>query len=124
MIKVTLIWGAVYGLLTVAIGAFGAHGLHDILEANGRKETFEIGVRYMAYHSLALLVIGMLQQLFTGVSLNWAVYSMILGVLIFSGSLFTLSLTNLRFLGAITPIGGLLLILGWAKLIYGIIRNI
>ena len=102
-------------MLGVMIGAFGAHALKATLEANGRTDTFETAVKYHFYHALGLLVIGILQIQFPDNKL--LVKSgllMWIGVLIFSGSLYVLCLTNLTFLGAITPLGGVGMIAGWA----------
>jgi len=105
---------AFFGMLAVGIGAFGAHGLTKILEETGRSETFETGVKYHFYHSLALFLIGILATLKPAFKrLSGAAICMIIGILIFSGSLYLLSLTGLTWLGAITPIGGLAFIVGW-----------
>lgn len=114
MQKLALISGAIFGMLGVAIGAFGAHGLKAMLEANGRMDTFETAVKYQMYHALALLAVGILQQYFPGKLLNISTYGFVLGILIFSGSLYVLSLSGIRWLGAVTPIGGVAFIIGWA----------
>lgn len=100
--------GAVLGFLGVAAGAFGAHGLKGMLTAD-RLEIFETAVRYQMYHSLALVASGILGSSKAG----WA---FLLGVVVFSGSLYLLVLTEKRWLGAITPIGGVLLLVGWVFL--------
>lgn len=115
--------GAVLGLLGVALGAFGAHALRTSLTASGRLDTFETAVKYQFYHALALVLIGVLMQQFGSNPavvklLNWAGYSFLAGVLIFSGSLYVLCLTGVTWLGAITPIGGVALIAGWALLLW------
>ncbi|HEX8349592.1 MAG TPA: DUF423 domain-containing protein [Hymenobacter sp.] len=110
---------ALLGGLGVAIGAFGAHGLRAMLEASGRFDTFETAVRYQFYHALALLGVGVLLQLrpeLRGLGLvGWLWLG---GVLIFSGSLYTLCFTGITKLGAVAPIGGLLLIGGWIGLLW------
>jgi uncharacterized membrane protein YgdD (TMEM256/DUF423 family) len=106
---------AIGGLLlasAVALGAFGAHGLEAILEANGRTATYETAVKYHFYHGLGILLIGILKKLYKK-GYEWACKTMLAGVLIFSGTLYILSLSNITWLGAITPIGGVLLILAW-----------
>lgn len=115
--------GASLGLLGVAIGAFGAHGMRAMLEASGRMATFETAVKYQFYHALALVLVGLLMHSFgsnPAISkvLTWAGYSFIGGVLIFSGSLYVLCLTGITWLGAITPIGGLGMIAGWALVLW------
>lgn len=118
--KAVLIAAGILGALSVAIGAFGAHGLADTLNANGRMETFETAVKYQFYHTLALLLLGILMLNFQQQYLGYAAYAFIAGIVVFSGSLYTLSLTNITQLGAITPIGGLGFILGWVFLILGV----
>lgn len=119
MQKVALISGAIFAFLAVAIGAFGAHGLQSILVANNRVDTFETAVKYHMYHALALLITGILLQFFPGKLLENSVWLFIAGIFIFSGSLYALCLTNIRILGAITPIGGLCFLIAWALLIIG-----
>lgn len=115
--------GAVLGLLGVAIGAFGAHALRAMLDASGRAATFETAVKYQFYHAVALILVGVLLHLFgsnpTIVKLlSWSGYSFLGGVLIFSGSLYVLCFTGITWLGAITPLGGLGMIAGWALLLW------
>lgn len=97
--------GAILGFLSVAAGAFGAHALKSAL-APDRLEIFETAVRYQMYHSLALLAAGS----FGASKAAWAFF---LGIVVFSGSLYLLVLTDRRALGAVTPIGGVLFLLGW-----------
>lgn len=116
--KLILQLAALLGGLGVAIGAFGAHGLRSMLEASGRFETFETAVRYQFYHALALLAVGVLLLVRPELrQLGTAAWLWVGGVLIFSGSLYALCFTGITKLGAITPIGGLLLIGGWIVLL-------
>lgn len=111
---------AILGTLAVAIGAFGAHGLAPLLVQYGREATFETAVKYHFYHTLAIFLVGVLQA--TGQVnkfFSYSVYSFLSGILVFSGSLYVLSLTNASWLGAVTPIGGLAFILGWIFLFVG-----
>ena len=116
---------AVLGVLAVTLGAFGAHGLKKIVPAEAIS-TFETGVRYQFYHTLALLALAMLFEKFPVRSMRYAGICFITGIILFSGSLYALTLlqaTNtvgLRGLGAITPIGGLFFIAGWLCLFVGI----
>lgn len=110
------------GALAVMIGAFGAHALKNILEANERTDTFELASRYHYYHTFALLAVGILLLKYNQSWFNYSGYSFLIGVLIFSGSLYILALTNMKWLGAITPIGGLALILGWVFLLLGVLK--
>lgn len=109
---------ALLGGLSVAAGAFGAHGLKGYLEPKD-LETFETAARYQMYHALALLGIGLL-ALYQGSSppLQIAGWCFLSGTLIFSGTLYALVLSGIRWLGAITPIGGVLMIVGWGILAF------
>ncbi|WP_374451330.1 DUF423 domain-containing protein [Cloacibacterium normanense] len=121
MKTITLIIGAVYGLTSVILGAFGAHALKKVLSVE-RLTSFETGVKYQMYHALLLLLIGFFLKFETRIEKTTA-WFIILGTFLFSVSIYFLSFqdilkTNLKFLGPITPIGGLFMILGWALLIY------
>ena len=121
MKNLTLIIGAVYGLLSIILGAFGAHAFKKILSVE-RLESFETGVRYQMYAAFFLLIVGYILK-FETKSENWISWFMIFGTLLFSVSIYFLSFqdylgVNLKFLGPITPIGGLLMILSWAMLIF------
>lgn len=102
--------GAVLGGIGVMAGAFGAHGLQDVLEPK-YLAIFETAVRYQMYHALALVGIGLLPQACRSTAL--AGWSMVTGTIVFSGSLYTLALSGVDQWGAVTPIGGMLLIVGW-----------
>ena len=118
MHKNFLLFGAILGFLGVALGAFGAHGLRSRLSPE-MLAVFETGVRYQMYHVFALLVvavaIGHLGQAKLLMIAGWA---FIAGILIFSGSLYALALTGTTTFGAITPIGGLGFLVGWACLAF------
>ncbi len=105
--------GSLLAALGVAIGAFGAHALGDFLEETQRTATFETAVRYQFYHALGLLFIGLIQQINKNLNLRLASLLMLIGTLIFSFSLYALCLSQIKVFGAITPIGGLLLIASW-----------
>ena len=112
------------GALAVGLGAFGAHSLEELLIQNGRLDTYQTAVNYHFYHTLALLGIGILATIkpeWKGIA--FSAWSMVLGMLIFSGSLYILSLTGITWLGAITPLGGLFFILGWSSLVYLSFKN-
>ena len=110
-----IIIGAINGFLAVAFGAFGAHALKDILSA-GLLEVFKTGVDYQAMHALALLAVGLCARSGRETALNLAGWAFASGILLFSGSLYLLALTDIRWLGAITPLGGAAFLLGWAAL--------
>lgn len=111
--KQSLTAAALLGALTVMIGAFGAHALRPTLEAAGRLETFETAVQYQMYHTLAILLVGIWQLYLPHQLLRTAALLFVLGIFIFSGSLYMLCLTGITVLGAITPIGGVFFIAGW-----------
>ena len=99
----------------VAAGAFGAHGLRSRL-GEDLLGTFEIGVRYQMYHAFGLFVVAWAASQWPGSLVNAAGWLFVTGILIFSGSLYLLALTDTRWLGAITPIGGVAFLAGWACL--------
>ncbi|WP_035558650.1 DUF423 domain-containing protein [Hymenobacter sp. IS2118] len=112
---------ALLGGLGVAIGAFGAHALRPMLEKSGRFDTFETAVRYQFYHVLALLAIGVLWALRPELrALGTTGWLWVGGILVFSGSLYALCFTGITKLGAVAPIGGLLLLGGWLSLLLAV----
>lgn len=104
----------------MAIGAFGAHALRPLLEANGRADTFELGVRYEFYHAFAILFTALLMKNFVSAHLGRAVWCFTGGIIVFSGSLYLLSVSGVTLWGAVTPVGGVLLITGWVLVFLGI----
>ncbi|GAB5466031.1 MAG: DUF423 domain-containing protein [Candidatus Kapaibacteriales bacterium] len=109
--------GALFMAFSVGIGAFGAHGLSEILEVNGRIDTYATAMDYFFIHSFAILVIGLFGLAKESDSqkskFSQAVILFIIGIVLFSGSLIALSITNIGLFGAITPFGGLSFIAGW-----------
>ncbi|MBI3244313.1 MAG: DUF423 domain-containing protein [Chloroflexi bacterium] len=123
MDRVFYIIGGILSGLAVALGAFGAHGLRARLTAD-LLATFETGVRYHMYHALALLVVAAAVSKWPGS--NWPVLAgwlFVAGTILFSGSLYLLAVTGLRWLGAITPFGGLAFLAGWACLVIAAVRG-
>lgn len=125
MKTLTLIIGAVYGVLSVILGAFGAHAFRKILSPE-RLESFETGVRYQMYAAFFLLFVGWILK-FETKSENWISWLMIIGAFLFSVSIYFLAFqdvwgTNLKFLGPITPLGGVLMIVSWVMLIFYFVR--
>jgi len=114
--------GGVLGALGVAAGAFGAHGLKAQLSPE-MFAVFETGVRYHLIHALALLAVAWAATRWSSPAVHSAGWLFVVGVLLFSGSLYALSLTGIRGLGAITPIGGVALIVGWLLLAWGAWRG-
>lgn len=114
--------GALFMLLGVAFGAFGAHGLKDVLDAE-MKAVFETGVRYQVYHALGLFAAAWVLEQYASRLAAYGGLCFIAGIVLFSGSLYGLSLSGLRRLGAITPLGGLLFLAGWLCLLAAPYKN-
>jgi uncharacterized membrane protein YgdD (TMEM256/DUF423 family) len=123
MQKTFILAGSILGAFGVAIGAFGAHALKNMLTATNRIDTFETAVKYQFYHALALILVGIIFQSIPSKTLNYSGYSMILGTLIFSGSLYIICFTGIKAFGAIAPIGGTLMIIGWALLFWSVLKS-
>ncbi len=124
MQKFVLITASALGAFSVMIGAFGAHALQEILEAKGRTATFETAVQYQFYHALALLAIGVLMFKINDRLLDYAAISMMIGIAVFCGSLYLLSGSGYRWLGMITPVGGLFFIAGWVLLFFACYKGL
>ncbi len=121
MDRLLFIIGAISALIGVAAGAFGAHSLRGRLEPD-MLAIFEVGVRYQLYHGLALLALGWAQTRWPGPLMMVSGWLFVIGTLLFSGSLYLLSLTGIRWLGAITPLGGLAFLGGWLCLALAVWR--
>lgn len=115
MMKLFIILGALNTMMSVGTGAFGAHGLEGKL-SDKYMSVWEKATTYQMYHGLALLIIGVISGT-TPINVNWASWLIFFGIVFFSGSLYVLALTQIRILGAVTPIGGVLFIVGWLMLI-------
>ena len=127
MYKQALIAGTLFGALAVVLGAFGAHALKAVM-APDQLLIFETGVRYQFYHAFALLASGMLYASFPGKKIRIATTLFITGTLLFSGSLYLMTLlsisgTSIGPVGIITPVGGLCLITGWILLLLSVIKK-
>lgn len=119
-----IIAGAINAAIAVAFGAFGAHALKEKLSAH-YLAVWETAVQYQMFHALGLIAIGILMSsslIGPITQLNWAGYLLLAGTIIFSGSLYILSLTGIGILGAITPIGGVAFIGGWIMLIVAALK--
>jgi len=126
--KFILVLSGIYGMVAVILGAFGAHGLKGKLDPSS-SDAFETAVRYQFYHALALMMIGLLYSQLQSGALRSSAVCIMLGTILFSGSLYFLSIRTilpfgeLRFLGPVTPLGGLLLIIGWLLFIVAAART-
>lgn len=126
MNKKLLVLGSVLGLLSVILGAFGAHGLKALISVEA-IQSFETGVRYQMYHALLLLVVGSQQSVTLKTKLRFY-YLVLIGIILFSGSIYLLATNGItsfdfRVIGFITPLGGLLLIIAWLLLVIEFVKT-
>lgn len=117
-----LVVGASLAMLGVAGGAFGAHFLKSIFSEKA-LQVFEVGIRYQMYHSLALCLVGLRFQQTPSPWLGKVGFMFIVGIVLFSGSLYLMSFSGIKWLGAITPLGGLAFLLGWGYMAWGEYRQ-
>ena len=128
MYRTALVLGIVFAGLGIVIGAFGAHALKPLL-SESQLQVFETGVRYQMYHSFALLTAGILSSAFPARPIKLASTFFLIGILLFSGSLYAMTLLNINGqvglggLGILTPIGGLFFILGWLMLLWAVFKK-
>lgn len=126
MKQFTLIIAGFYGLITIILGALGSHAFKKILSVD-KLASFEVGIRYQMYHAIVLLVLGLFLSFTTPLE-KWSSLCMIIGTFLFSFTIYFLAFSeywniNLKFLGPITPIGGVFLILGWILLIAYFVKH-
>lgn len=123
MLKLFLLIGSINMVLAVSLGAFGAHGLQDRLSER-MLEIYQTGVQYQMIHAVGILIIALAaERLGNPTMLLWAGWSMFLGIIFFSGSLYVLSISGIKILGAITPIGGVLFIVAWVLVALSALKN-
>ena len=122
MSKPILMTAAIFLALAVAIGAFGAHGLKSQLSEE-MIQIFKTGVEYHFYHALGLMLIGVIAISFPSKLLNWSAIFLSAGIVLFSGSLYVLAITGIKWLGAVTPLGGVGFIAGWVLLFVSLLRK-
>jgi len=118
-----LVTGAGFAMLAVMTGAFAAHGLKQVLDAYSLL-IFETAARYQMYHALALMIVGVISTMpqFSPRWIKLAAFAFMLGIILFSGSLYLLALSGSKWLGAITPLGGVAFIIGWLALIVAALK--
>lgn len=121
MSKTILLTASILLALAVAIGAFGAHGLKSHL-SEAMLQTWKTGVEYHFYHALGLLLIGVLSVSIPTNLLNWSALFLFAGIVLFSGSLYILAITGIKWIGAITPLGGICFIAGWLLLFMTVLK--
>lgn len=122
--KIFIIIGAINAFLAVALGAFGAHGLEGKLEPK-YLEVWKTGVTYQMFHALGLIAIGILSRNIPATALlSWSGWLMFIGIILFSGSLYILSTSGIKILGAITPLGGVAFLISWVLLIIFAVKHL
>jgi uncharacterized membrane protein YgdD (TMEM256/DUF423 family) len=123
--KAFIIVGAINAFIAVALGAFGAHGLKDKLDAH-YLDIWKTGVTYQMFHAIGILIIGLLISKVAAASpqFTWSGWLMLAGIIFFSGSLYVLSLTKIGILGAITPIGGVCFLAAWILMVIGAVKHL
>lgn len=120
--KLFIILGALNAFISIALGAFGAHGLEKVVEPK-YLEIWKTGVQYQMFHATGLLIIGVLLGKFpANTLLSWSGWMMLIGIILFSGSLYVLTVTKIGVLGAITPIGGVSFLVAWVLLIIAAVK--
>ncbi len=129
MHKKYLIAGVLFSGFAVALGAFGAHSLESITSDEKNLHSFQTAVQYQMYHGLALLAVALIFEKFPNKWIQWAGRCFITGILLFSGSLYLLTFLKIegssaiKFIGPVTPIGGILFIAGWFFLLLGVLSK-
>ena len=123
MSKTILMTAALLMALVVAIGAFGAHGLKSHLSEE-MIQIYKTGVEYHFYHALGLLLVGVLSLSIPSGWLNWSAILLTAGIILFSGSLYVLAVTGIKWMGAVTPVGGLSFIAGWVFLFVAVWKKL
>ncbi|MBW8348437.1 DUF423 domain-containing protein [Bacillus sp. IITD106] len=122
--KIFIIIGAINAFLAVALGAFGAHGLEGKLEPK-YLEVWKTGVTYQMFHALGLIAIGIIgRNISVSSLLSWSGWTMLIGIILFSGSLYILSTSGIKILGAITPFGGIAFLISWVLLIVFAVKHL
>jgi uncharacterized membrane protein YgdD (TMEM256/DUF423 family) len=122
MAKLWFISTAISGFLSVALGAFGAHSLKNILDEYG-KAIYEKAVLYQMFHTVALFAVGVMQHFDKETSFSIAGWGFVVGIVLFSGSLYLLAATGIKWLAAVTPVGGLAFLFGWLSLAWILIKG-
>jgi uncharacterized membrane protein YgdD (TMEM256/DUF423 family) len=124
MFKLFVILGALNAFVSIALGAFGAHGLKDKLTAH-YMDVYHTGVQYQMMHALGLILVGILSEKLVQAQglMGWAGWLMFAGIILFSGSLYILSITQIKVLGAITPIGGVLFLISWILVVIAVVKG-
>jgi|SRR5690625_267511 len=121
ILKALVLIGALYGFISVALGAFGAHGLEGKISEDALK-TWEKAVQYQMFHAISIIVTGLALTKFQSGTLLFSGWAFVIGVLLFSGSLYVYSTTGIRMLAMITPFGGVIFLIGWILFGYAMMK--
>lgn len=119
--KTFFLLAVINGFLAVALGAFGAHGLEGKISTKALNN-WQTAVHYQMFHTIAIFIVGLLMMNFDHVSLQWSGWLFVIGILLFSGSLFLYAITGMKFLAMMTPLGGVTFLAGWFLLGYAVIK--
>ena len=122
MSNVWMVWAGLFGFLGVASGAFGEHALREHLDEKALN-TFGIGSRYVLVHAVALLGVALASEVRPSMALTVGGWSLVVGMILFGGSLWALALTGIKGLGAITPVGGVAFLVGWLAILMAGVRG-
>jgi uncharacterized membrane protein YgdD (TMEM256/DUF423 family) len=122
MVKFWFLSAGIFGFLSVALGAFGAHSLKNILDDYGRS-IYEKAVLYQMFHTVALFAVGVMQHFDKEASFSGAGWGFVVGIFLFSGSLYLMAVTGIRWLGAFTPVGGVAFLFGWFWLVWTLAKR-
>lgn len=122
--RTTICVAAALGIAAVGLGAFGAHALKPMLTASGRLELYQTAVAYQFYHIFAMLATGILMNSNPGKNLQYASGFFLAGILLFSGSLYAMCFIDLKYIGMVTPVGGVSFIAGWLFLLLGSLKKV
>tara|TARA_B100000029_G_scaffold392492_1_gene389502 strand:+ start:188 stop:556 length:369 start_codon:yes stop_codon:yes gene_type:complete len=121
MFKTGLILGTFFSLSTVVLGAFGAHALKEQLTEYGQS-IYDKAVFYQMFHAIGIFIVTIIGNYYSSFNISIIVWAFVLGILLFSGSLYILAVTKIKWLGMITPLGGTFFIIGWGMLIYKLLK--
>ena len=120
MKKLILSTASILGFMSIVLGAFGAHLLEDYLILSDKLNSFETAVKYQFYHVFFLMILGLCYNQFDKSLIKYAFFSVLIGVFLFSGSLYVICFTNLTMFGSLTPFGGFFLIMAWLLFLFSI----
>ena len=117
MLKIGLTFGSLFALLSIILGAFGAHALKDYLSEYSQS-IYDKAVLYQMFHALGILVVTLIGENVESINVSIPIVCFIIGIVFFSGSLYILAITNIKWFGMITPVGGIFFIVGWIIIFY------